>query len=201
LPREGALADLFKASRTSVRDASGVLDQMGLIESGRGDGTYVRTVSADELTEPLALCLLQSHTQMRELWEVRRVLEPALAESAAALITDEELGELESVLDVQRRKGEAGFIALEEDTAFHYGIARAARNGVMLRVMDPLADLLRQPREQPLQQRARPAYSHAGHVRILAALRRHDARGARAEMLQHVREIEERVFAADGDEE
>jgi len=201
LPPERELSDLFKASRNSVRDAIRVLDQMGLIESRQGDGTYVRTVSADELTEPLALCLLQSHTQMRELWEVRRVLEPALAESAAALITDEELDELESVLDVQRRKVEAGFIALEEDTAFHYGIARAARNGVMLRVMDTLVDLLRQSREQSLQQRDRPAYSHAGHVRILAALRRRDASAARAEMLQHVREIEERVFSMEGDEE
>src|SRR5204862_6433449 len=68
LPPERELAELFKASRNSVRDAIRVLEQMGLIESRQGDGTYVRTLSADELTEPLALCLLQSRTQMRELW-------------------------------------------------------------------------------------------------------------------------------------
>jgi len=71
----------------------------------------------------------------------------------------------------------------------------------MLRVMDTLVDLLRQSREQSLQQRDRPVYSHAGHVRILAALRRRDAGAARGEMLQHVREIEERVFSAEEDEE
>jgi GntR family transcriptional repressor for pyruvate dehydrogenase complex len=201
LPPERDLAELFKASRNSVRDAIRVLEQMGLTESRQGDGTYVRTVSADELTEPLALCLLQSRTQMRELWEVRRVLEPALAESAAARITEEELAELESILEVQRRKVEAGFIALEEDAAFHQGIAEAARNGVMLRVMDTLVDLLRQSRERSLQQRDRPIYSHAGHVRILAALRRRDPAAARAEMLQHLREIEERVFTPEEEEE
>ena len=201
LPPERDLAELFKASRNSVRDAIRVLEQMGLTESRQGDGTYVRTVSADELTEPLALCLLQSRTQMRELWEVRRVLEPALAESAAARITEEELAELESILEVQRRKVEAGFIALEEDAAFHQGIAEAARNGVMLRVMDTLVDLLRQSRERSLQQRDRPIYSHAGDVRILAALRRRDPAAARAEMLQHLREIEERVFTSEEEEE
>ena len=201
LPAERELAELFKASRNSVRDAIRVLQQMGLIESRQGDGTYIRSVTADELTAPLALCLLQSRTQMRELWEVRRVLEPALAHAAAARITEEELAELDAILEVQRQKVEAGLIALEEDTAFHYGIAQAAGNGVMLRVMDTLVDLLRQSRERSLQQHDRPLYSHAGHVRILAALRRRDPGAARTDMLEHLREIEERVFAAEEDEE
>src|SRR5215472_3422191 len=83
LPPERELAELFKASRNSVRDAIRVLEQMGLTESRQGDGTYVRSVSAEDLAEPLALIVLQSRTQMRELLEVRRVLEPALAEFAA----------------------------------------------------------------------------------------------------------------------
>jgi GntR family transcriptional repressor for pyruvate dehydrogenase complex len=195
LPPERELAELFKASRNSVRDAIRVLEQMGLIESRQGDGTYARSVSAEELAEPLALMLLQSRTQMRELWEVRRVLEPALAEFAAERITDEELDELETILEVQRRKVETGFLALEEDTAFHYGIAEAARNTVMLRAVDTLVDLLRQSRERSLQRHDRPAYSLAGHRRILAALRRRDREGARAEMLRHLRDMEERVFA------
>ncbi|HXM53933.1 MAG TPA: FadR/GntR family transcriptional regulator [Candidatus Dormibacteraeota bacterium] len=196
LPPERELAELFKASRNSVRDAIRVLEQMGLIESRQGDGTYVRTVSAEDLAEPLALMLLQSRTQMRELWEVRRVLEPALAEFAASRITDEELDELDVILQAQGRKVEAGATALEEDIAFHYGIAEAARNTVMLRTLDTLVDLLRQSRERSLQQHDRPAYSLAGHKRILAALRRRDPERARAEMLRHLTEVEERVFSA-----
>jgi GntR family transcriptional repressor for pyruvate dehydrogenase complex len=172
-----------------------VLEQMGLIESRQGDGTYVRSVSAEDLAEPLALMLLQSRTQMRELWEVRRVLEPALAEFAASRITEEELGELEAILRAQARKVETGATALEEDIAFHYGIAEAARNTVMLRTLDTLVDLLRQSRERSLQQHDRPAFSLAGHKRILAALRRRDPDGARAEMLRHLTEVEERVFS------
>lgn len=201
LPPERELAELFKASRNSVRDAIRVLEQMGMIDSRQGDGTYIRSATADEVTAPLALCLLQSRTQMRELWEVRRVVEPALAEAAADRITPGELDDLEAILDVQRGKVEAGELALEEDAAFHYGIAEAAGNGVMLQVMDTLVDLLRQSRERSLQQGDRPVYSHAGHVRILAALRHRDRAAARTEMLHHLREIEERVFAEDTEEE
>ncbi len=143
--------------------------------------------------------LLQSQTQMRELWEVRWILEPAIAELAAARITYDELEELAAILDAQRRKVEVGAIPLEEDTAFHNLIAQAARNTVVLRTLDTLVDLLRQSRERSLQQRERPKYSLAGHLRILGALRAHDPIAARSEMLQHLREIEERVFSsADG---
>jgi GntR family transcriptional regulator, transcriptional repressor for pyruvate dehydrogenase complex len=196
LPPERELAELFKASRNSVRDAIRVLEQMGLIESRQGDGTYVRSVGAEELAEPLALMLLQSRTQMRELWEVRRVLEPAIAQLAASRITDEELDELGTTLESQRRKVEAGLPALEEDTAFHYGIAEAARNTVMLRTLDTLVDLLRQSRERS-QRHDRPAHSLAGHRRILTALRQRDADAAHDEMLRHLRDIEERVFTTE----
>ena len=195
LPPERELAELFKASRNSVRDGIRVLEQMGLIESRQGDGTYVRSVGVEELTEPLALMLLQSRTQMGELWEVRRVLEPAIASFAAARITDEELEELESILESQRVRVEGGSMALEEDAAFHYGIAEAARNTVMLRTVDTLVDLLWQSRERSLQRHDRPAHSLAGHRRILAALRRRDPEAAREEMLRHLRDIEERVFS------
>lgn len=199
LPPERELAELFKASRNSVRDAIRVLEQMALIESRQGDGTYVRSVSAEELAEPLALMLLQSRTQMRELWEVRRVIEPATAEFAASRATDEELDELGSILEAQGRKVQAGATALEEDQAFHYAIAEAARNTVMLRTLDTLVDLLRQSRERSPQRRDRPASSLAGHRRILAALRRRDPEGARTEMLRHLQDIEERVFSTEDD--
>lgn len=201
LPPERELAELFRASRNSVRDAMRVLGQMGLIDSRQGDGTYVRSVTPEELTEPLAVLLLQSRNQMRELWEVRRLLEPAVAEFAAARASEDELAELASILEAQRRKVESGFLALEEDTAFHYLIAQAARNDVIVRVMDTLVDLLQQVRERSLQRGDRPVRSLRGHQRILEALRRRDPTAARAEMLQHLREIEQQAFSGEETEQ
>ncbi len=199
LPPERELADLFRASRNSVRDALRVLEQMGLIESRHGNGTYVRALSPEELSEPLALLFLQSRAQMRELWEVRRVFEPAVAEFAAQRATPEELDELDAILKQQQAKVELGFTAIEEDGAFHYGIARAARNSVLLRTIDTIMDLLRASRERSLQQGDRPQHSLAGHRRILESLRRADAPGARAAMLRHLSEVEERIFPEEED--
>ena len=196
LPPERELAQLFHASRNSVRDALRVLEQMGLIESRQGDGTYVRTPRPEELTEPLALLLMQSRAHMHELWEMRRVIEPAVVEFAAQRITRDELEELETILAAQEKKVLRGLPGLEEDTAFHYAIAEAARNGVLMKVIDTVMDLLKESREKSLQQGDRPTYSLEGHRRVLEALRRADPTGARAEMLGHLREVEESILSA-----
>ncbi len=198
LPPERELADRFKASRSSVRDALRVLEQMGLIETRHGDGNYIRTVTPEEITEPLAVLLLQSREQMRELWEVRGVVEPAVAEFAAERMSRDELEELRAIVEEQERQVEHGATGLEQDTAFHYGIAQAARNPVMLRVIDTMMDLLRASRERSLQRGDRPRHSVAGHRRILEALRAGDPAAARAAMLQHLREVRAQVFPEGG---
>ena len=121
--------------------------------------------------------------------------EPEVAAYAAERASPEDLEELEETLRQQHRDVQGGGIGLEEDTAFHYGIARAARNPVLLRMIDTVMDLLREVRQRSLQHGGRPLRSLAGHRAILEALRAGDPAAARSSMLQHLREVEERAFA------
>jgi len=89
------------------------------------------------------------------------------------------------------RRGEPG---IEEDSEFHYAIAVAARNTVVLRVLDVLMDLLRESRTRSLQVPGRLERSFAGHRRVLRAIKRHDAAAAQATVRQHLKEIEEIVM-------
>ena len=51
LPPERELAERFKVSRPSVREAMRALESMGLIEIRLGEGTFVREISVDSLVE------------------------------------------------------------------------------------------------------------------------------------------------------
>jgi len=84
--------------------------------------------------------------------------------------------------------------AIDEDSDFHYAIALAARNSVILRVIDVLMDLLRESRSRALQVPGRPKRSFDGHRRILRAIERRDAKAAEAAVRQHLGEIEEVVM-------
>jgi GntR family transcriptional repressor for pyruvate dehydrogenase complex len=190
LPPERELANMFSVSRSSIRDAIHTLEMVGLVEPRQGAGTVVREPSTESVISPLTSILLRQRKLVGELLEVRKMIEPKLAARAAIHATAEQLAEMEKIL---RRQGERigrGELAIEEDSEFHYRIATAADNSVILRILDVLMDLLRQTRERTLESAGRLQKSYAGHQRILAALKRRDSDAAEAAMRQHVEEIE-----------
>ncbi len=191
LPTERELAERFRVSRSSVRDAIRVLQLMGLVEPRQGEGTVVRDLSPEAVVHPLASLLVRSRALLTDLLDVRKMIEPHLAARAAQHATEEEIRRLQTILDRQRAKAEQGELAVEEDSEFHYTIATAARNQVILRILDVLMDLLRTSRERSLQVPGRLQKSLEGHGRILAAIRRRDPAAAEAAMRRHLEEIEE----------
>lgn len=194
LPPERELVVKFGVGRSSIRDAIRTLEVMGIVEPRQGHGTIVRDLSADSLVVPLASVLLRKRELVAELLDVRRMIEPALAGRAAANATEEEIARLEDILRRQAEKVRRGEQCIEEDSEFHYAIALAARNSVVLRVLDVLMDLLRESRARSLQVPGRPERSYAGHRRILRAIKRRDGRAAESAVRQHLREIEEMVM-------
>jgi len=194
LPPEIELARTFGVSRGSVRDAIRGLELIGLLDRRQGRGTVVRKLSTDLLSDPLAAALVQQRNKVNELLDVRKIIEPALARRAAIHATADEIAELEQILRRQEEKVRRRELAIEEDCEFHYNIAMAADNNVILKVLDILMDLLRETRKKSLQTEGRPEKSLAGHRRIFTALKRRNGRAAEAAMRQHLQEIEKIVL-------
>jgi GntR family transcriptional repressor for pyruvate dehydrogenase complex len=190
LPPERELAEKFVVSRTSVREALRALESLGLIEIRPGEGTFVRQVSLDALVGPLALVMTSQREAIGELFEARRVLEPAIAALAAARATPEEIHEMERILEDQAKEIAAGKTGLAQDAAFHAAIGTAAHNRAITRIAHAIMDLLTQSREESLNTPGRPTRSHQDHRRILQAITRRNATAARQAMLDHLVAVE-----------
>jgi GntR family transcriptional repressor for pyruvate dehydrogenase complex len=150
--------------------------------------------SADALVGPLTAVIMQKRKLVGELLEVRKIIEPALARRAALHATAEQIAEMEQILERHSEKNLRGEMSIEEDSEFHYRIALAADNSVLLRIVDVLMDMLRETRQRSLQSQGRPQRSLAGHRRILTALKRHDPKASQSAMLRHLEEIEKIVL-------
>jgi len=194
LPPERELAETLGVGRSSVRDAVRTLEVMGILEPRQGHGTVVRDLSADALVVPLATVLQHKRVLVADLLDVRRMIEPGLAARAARNATPEEVRQMAAVLERHEAKLGRGEEAVDEDSEFHYAIAMAARNGVVLRVLDVLMDLLRESRARSLQVPGRARRSFDGHRRILRAIQKRDAKAAEAAVRKHLQEIEEIVM-------
>jgi GntR family transcriptional regulator, transcriptional repressor for pyruvate dehydrogenase complex len=194
LPAERELAGVLGVSRSSIRDAIRRLEVMGLVEPRQGAGTVVREISTDTLVSPLANVIAHKRLLVGELLDFRKMLEPPLAAHAATHGSAEDLTAMEEILQRQDKRVRGGELAVEEDSEFHYRIALASGNSVVLKVMDVVMDLLRETRSRSLQSEGRPRKSLAGHRRILAAIKRRDAAAAEAAMRQHIQDVEKMVF-------
>ena len=197
LPSERELAELLQVSRSSIRDAIRGLELMGLVEPRQGAGTIVRERPTGAVVNPFGDALKRRQELVTELLDFRKMLEPPLASRAATRASAEEISELEEILRRQEQKQTQGEAAIAEDAEFHYSIALASGNTVVLKVIDTLMDLLRDTREQSLQLEGRPQKSLGGHRRILAAIKRHDAEAANSAMRRHIEEVEEIVLSKD----
>jgi GntR family transcriptional repressor for pyruvate dehydrogenase complex len=194
LPPERALAETFKVSRTSVREALRALEMSGFIEGRQGGGTFVRAPSASDLVQPLASALLAGKRELVDVLEVREMIEPALARLAAERATAEQIAELEAVLERQAEKVRRGESYPEEDAAFHHLIAVAAGNPLVLRLLAVIMDLLHELRAGYLQGGGRPTRSLDGHRRILEAIKRRDGEAASQFTLEHISQVRERLI-------
>jgi GntR family transcriptional regulator, transcriptional repressor for pyruvate dehydrogenase complex len=100
LAPEQELADRLGVSRGSLREAVRALSQIKVLDVRRGDGTYVTSLSPNELLSGLgfAIELLQTHG-LEEVLEVRRLLLPPAAALAAQRATPEQVDEMRKVVD------------------------------------------------------------------------------------------------------
>ena len=195
LPGERELSEVFQVSRSSVREALRTLETQGHLESRQGDGTYIASKPVESLVNPLATVIFSEKDSQMELFEMRRLIEPQLAFLAAERATQEEIAMMEQALVLQEEAIARGETGTDVDKSFHYIMAKATKNKVLLRLTDSMRDLLAESRDKYLQVEGRPGKSISRHRQVLDAIKARDGELAAQVMLEHVVDIEECLFA------
>ncbi len=173
LPSERELTEAFKVSRTTVREAIRTLESMKLLQSRQGNGTYVLASSEEALIQPLAAALFNKKDDIRDIFYIRKIIEPHVAELAAENATPQEIEEMERILRKQEECIGHRENIIETNSAFHNLIVKATKNRVMERLIVVLIDLLKKSREKSLMEDEndeRAKRSLEGHHRVLSAI-------------------------------
>jgi len=191
LPSERQMAEELGVSRTAIREALRALESMGYIESKVGGGTFIREISLDKALLPFTTLLSQDKNLIKELLEVRQLLESEIALLASKRATEEDIKNMETALDSMREDIEQGGIGLEGDNAFHNALAIAARNMAMTKILELCDELLSKSRESTLRIPGQPARSLEDHVAILHAVKERDHVLAQQLMKQHMIKAQE----------
>ena len=173
---EQEIADIFKVSRTLVRQALNQLSRDRLVTLEPARGAFVAQPGIDEA---------------RQVFEVRKMIEAALVRQLCASITEVQVAALRAHLrseaDAVARTDVAGRTRLLAD--FHVVLARLQGNEVLAQL---LADLLSRCSLIALMYQSAHSAEHSAdeHVAIVDALERRDARAATRLMRSHLGNVE-----------
>lgn len=192
IPAERELATQFGVSRTVVREAVRALVAKGLLEVKPGSGTLVSTPTAAAVTETMSWFLRPSNSDvdLQKVTEVRRLLEVEIAGLAAERRTESDLESMERIVNDTEGIARSRERFVEWDMAFHSALAAATQNELFLILLDSVVSTLRKVRELGFNVPGTPERARNFHLRILDKVRKGDAEGARAAMLEHMSEAE-----------
>ncbi|TQM11632.1 GntR family transcriptional regulator [Pseudonocardia kunmingensis] len=188
-PSELEISQEFGVSRIVARETLKILASLDIVDIAQGRRVAVRPPEEWDYLNPLLAEWLpeeQVVTLLRELHQVRLLLEPELAAMAAANMTDETLARLRQEMDrMTALTGEPDHY-LEADHAFHMEICRAANNRILDRIMYSARWLGTASRRVTNAPRGSLHRATDAHARVLAALEARDPEAARAAMRDHL---------------
>tara|TARA_R110000868_G_scaffold165328_6_gene398699 strand:- start:277824 stop:278543 length:720 start_codon:yes stop_codon:yes gene_type:complete len=127
LPPERELMTGLKVGRSSIREAIGHMQALGIVEIKRGSGTYLkRPVSEQTLFMPLSIATQRDG--LLQTLEVRRGLEVEASMLAAKRATQEDIAQMRTALDAMEAEHLEFGTAGQADLVYHLSIYKASGN-------------------------------------------------------------------------
>jgi len=200
LPTERELTQLYRAGRSSVREALRMLESKGVIEAVDG-GSFAVAAYANPLNSSLQLLLNLDQATMVDVYELRRILECEAAALAAERHAEVHLDLMDAAIlamdeGLESDGPERATLYIDGDLQFHLAIAEATRNGVVLHTMRALRELIRRALMSIFLVPGSPERSAGQHRAIRQAIAERDSARARLEMHTHLVRVESDVHHA-----
>jgi len=174
IPPEPLLGAELGVSRTVIREAVKSLVGKGLVSTGPKVGTRVLSSEDWNWFDPDVVAW-QSRSGLtreflRDLQELRRVVEPAAVRMAAERATPRDVAEIEAAFEGMRRAVEEGGDYVSHDLRFHQGLLRACGNRMMVQMSKAIGALLRTSFEISTSRKDGPRLSLPMHRAVLDAV-------------------------------
>ncbi len=198
LSTEQMLAEEFKTSRPTVREALSRLRADGVIASRQGAGTFVTRRPDPEITRFMPL---ESLSDVRRCLEFRAIVEAGAAALAAVMADEDDLIRIRAALQRLEDAVATNALGVKEDFDFHMAIAHASKNQFFVSVLASIEphmefgmNLMRNLSLSKSSERLNRVQGEHGDV--MQAIEQRDAAGAEAAMRAHLTQTRLRMFGS-----
>lgn len=184
---EEEIAKKLNISRTPVREALRKLDSLGFVKLYPNQGIFVSQITIEDL---------------KEIIQIRAILEGFATRLVANLINDQEIKKLEKIVKKMSNcfseinKNNTVNKYCNYDLEFHNLILEIANNGRLKNILNNLRDVTISFRTLSFKTPGNIEYSLGYHIKIVEALKNKNARKAELLAQEHVLTSIDRVLVS-----
>ena len=192
LPPERDLQLTFGVGRPAIREALISLQKAGLVELSNGARARVLMPTASHIftgMAPAVRQMLSTSDGQRYFQGARLFFEVGLAREAAKAATEDDLAALKRALDANRKAIGDSDQFTATDIAFHFELAKIARNPIFIALHDQISDWLTEQRVVTLRASGQERTAYNAHKAIYDAIAARDADKAEAAMRDHLEQL------------
>ncbi len=188
LPSERELSETLAVSRNIIREALSSLVAEGVVVKYAGKGTFVSDFDREGALTNLPLIIGKGEPSAQDLREARAALEIGSVGLIVQRITDNEIQELITILEIYEQKHAEDKSTIKEDIDFHVALLKATKNTVITDMTPIITDVFRRTLAEDVSAiRRNPERIIVEHRRIIDALQARDIDAARKAMHAHFR--------------
>ncbi len=185
IPGELELVDLFQVSRVSVREAIHRLVGMGVLSIRRGEGTFVSEILPGDYFDTLLPILTIERPDLLEMLEFRNVIEVESARLGSERADKNDINRMTNIIKKMEESQGNKQLFSAQDLNFHYAIAIASHNDVIIKVNTILSDMLKKSMEEIVGMTGYEGGIYY-HKKILEAIKNKDSELSATLMKEHI---------------
>lgn len=183
IPGEIELAENFNVSRNILRESLKSLELSGILEAKAGKGTFLTKDALTNIRKMELFNTLKSSNGIKELMEVRLIIEPSLAKLAVENATDEEIKKIEKYCI------EKDSYTLNEGVKFHMSIVKLSKNRILYTLLSSIIDEIEAQRFMYIENYTKTGAldkSLEEHREIYSALKNRDGEAIYSLLYEHI---------------
>jgi GntR family transcriptional repressor for pyruvate dehydrogenase complex len=193
LPSEAWLASQMGVGRPLIREALSGLEAVGLIETRKGVGRFVKARAVESYLGQVNSDFLIRSFSVKDLAETRCLLEIAAVSGAVEQLTDEDCEQILAYLDDMRASYAEGYSDTDADIGMHRVIMSRADNTIIAALLDAVYSLTVSRGPDPHRPVAQMQQDLIEHEAIAAAAVRRDGEAARRALIAHFETTASRI--------
>jgi DNA-binding FadR family transcriptional regulator len=198
IPKEIELAEGMGVSRTVIRESLTRLKTAGIIESKKHKGTVIKSPDFFALMQKSMIPNILNHSTLKDIFELRLILEIGMADLLYNRITPEDIEELYVIVGDEPEESDNILFDIDHEIKFHGKLYDITGNETLKNFQTLLLPVFNYVYSSGLIHRpvSKKKYiSHKGLVQILEKGKPDDFRvGMRKHLENHFKRILERTF-------